>query len=64
MDNLDEYVAFAVGENGEAYRLLQGSRSIVAYKNIAWWDTSAFHLTLQIAVIAIFISILRESNRL
>jgi CubicO group peptidase (beta-lactamase class C family) len=58
MDNLDEYVAFAVGKNGVAYRLYQGSRPIVAYDKITWWETTAFHLILQIAVIAIYISIL------
>ncbi len=58
MENLDEYVAFAVGENGEAYRLYQGSRPIVAYEKIAWWETTAFHIILQVAVMAIFISIL------
>jgi hypothetical protein len=56
MENLDEYVAFAVGENGEAYRLYQGSRPIVAYEKIAWWETTAFHIILQVAVMAIFIS--------
>jgi CubicO group peptidase (beta-lactamase class C family) len=58
MENLDEYVAFAADDHGKAFRLYQGARPILAYDRIAWWETTAFHLTLQIAVIAIFMSIL------
>ncbi len=58
METLDEYVAFAVDENGSAYRLLQSSRPILTYEKIAWWETTAFHLALQFTVIALFLSIL------
>ena len=58
MDTQDEYLSFAVDEKGNAYRLHQGSRPILAYERIAWWETTAFHLALQVTVIAIFISIL------
>ncbi len=58
MDNNEEYVSFAVDEKGDAYRLHQGSRPILAYERIAWWETTAFHLVLQITIIAIFISTL------
>ncbi len=58
IENLDEYVAFAVDDSGKAYRLYQGARPILAYEKIAWWETTAFHFILQITVNAIFISIL------
>ena len=58
MDNADEYVSFAVDENEDAYRLHQGSRPILVYEKIAWWETTTFHITLQVMVISIFISIL------
>ena len=61
MDNQDEYVSFAVDEKGDTYRLHQGSRPILAYERIAWWETTAFHVSLQIMVISIFISILLAS---
>jgi hypothetical protein len=57
-DSLNEFVSFAVDDSGNAYRLHQGSRPILAYEKIAWWETTAFHLVLQVTVIAIFISIL------
>ncbi len=57
-DSLDEFVSFAVDDSGYAYRLNQGSRPILVYEKIAWWETTAFHLVLQVTVIAIFISIL------
>jgi len=58
MENADEYVSFAVDEKGDSYRLHQGSRPILAYERIAWWETTAFHFSLQVAVISIFASIL------
>ena len=58
MESLDEYASFAVDENGNAYRLFQGSRPIVAYEKIAWWETSAFHIILQVAVVIAFITFL------
>ncbi len=58
MDDTDEYVSFAIDEKGDAYRLHQGSRPILAYERIAWWETTAFHVSLQVMVISIFISIL------
>jgi len=57
-DDAREYVSFAVDEKGNAYRLHQGSRPILAYERIAWWETTAFHISLQVAVISIFVSIL------
>ena len=57
-DNTDEYVSFAVDEKGDVYRLHQGSRPILAYERIAWWETTAFHVSLQVVVISVFISIL------
>ncbi len=57
-ENLNEYVAFAVDDNGKAYRLYQGARPILAYEKIAWWETTTFHFILQFIVIAIFLSIL------
>ena len=57
-ESTDEYVSFAVDEKGDAYRLHQGSRPILAYEKIAWWETTALHISLQAAVISIFVSIL------
>jgi len=57
-DSADEFVSFAVGESGNAYRLHQGSRPILAYEKIAWWETSTFHLLLQVTIVVIFFSFL------
>jgi CubicO group peptidase (beta-lactamase class C family) len=58
MENLDEYVAFAADDHGKAFKLYQGTRPILAYDRITWWETTAFHVILQATVIAIFTSIL------
>jgi CubicO group peptidase (beta-lactamase class C family) len=61
MENLDEYVTFAADDHGKAFKLYQGARPILAYDRIAWWETTAFHIILQAAVLAIFISILTSA---
>jgi hypothetical protein len=55
---LDEFVSFAVDYSGNAYRLHQGSRPILAYEKIAWWETTTFHLLLQVTILVIFFSFL------
>ena len=58
MENADEYVSFKVDDNWVAYRLHQGSIPILAYEKINWWETTSFHISLQIITISIFLSIL------
>jgi CubicO group peptidase (beta-lactamase class C family) len=57
-DSIDEYVSFSIDESGYAYRLNQGSRPILVYNKIGWWETTTFHLLLQVTAVVIFFSFL------